>query len=91
VLRVVPLDHGRVSGAPLDPEDYESVVHAGRTLHERGWIKAYTLDEQVDAWKHIVESVDESYTLTIDGYTNDLAVRGWLDRRNDRSRTHSRR
>jgi hypothetical protein len=79
VFRVVLLDHGSVSDTPLDPEDYESVIYAGRTLHERGWIKAYTLNEQVDAWKHVVESVEDGYRLTIDDYTNDLAVRGWLD------------
>jgi len=62
------LDDGRVSDAPLGPEDYESVLDAGRILHERGWIKAYTLNEQVDAWQHIVKSVEEGYALTIDDY-----------------------
>jgi hypothetical protein len=74
------LDDGRVGDAPLGSEDYESVLNAGRILHERGWIKAYTLNEQVDAWQHVVESVEEGYALTIDDYTNDLDVRGWLDR-----------
>jgi len=52
------LDDGRVSDAPLGPEDYEAVLDTGRILHERGWIKAYTLNEQLDAWQHIVESVE---------------------------------
>ncbi len=73
------LDDGGVSDAPLGPEDYESLLDAGRILHERGWIKAYTLNEQVDAWQHMLESVEEGYALTIDDYTNDLYVRGWLD------------
>lgn len=68
-----------MSGAPLGPEDYQSVLDAGRILHERGWIKACTLNEQVDAWQHMVESVEKGYAFTIDAYTNDLDVRGWLD------------
>ena len=64
---------------PLGPEDYESVLDAGRILHERGWRKAYTLNERVDAWQQIVESVEDGYTLTVDDYVNDLYVRGWLD------------
>jgi hypothetical protein len=73
------LDDGGVSDVPLGPKDYESVLDAGRILHERGWIKVYTLNEQVDAWQHVVESVEEGYALTTDDYTNDLDVRGWLD------------
>src|SRR5258708_26001133 len=73
------LDDGGVSDAPVGREDYEAVLDAGRILHERGWIKAYTLNEQVDAWQHMLESVEEGYALTIDDYTNDLYVRGWLD------------
>jgi hypothetical protein len=73
------LDDGGVSDAPLGPKDYESVLHAGQVLHQGGWIKVYTLNEQVDAWQHVVESVEQGYTLTIDEYINDLAVRGWLD------------
>jgi hypothetical protein len=73
------LDDGGVSDMPLGPKDYESVLEAGRILHERGWKKVCTLNEQVDTWRHLVESVEDGYTLTIDDYTNDLYVRGWLD------------
>jgi hypothetical protein len=34
-----------VSNASLGPEDYQSVLDAERVLHERGWAKAYTLNE----------------------------------------------
>ena len=64
---------------PLGPKDYESVLYAGRTLHQRGWIKVYTLNEQVDAWQHMVEPVEKGYSRTIDANTNDLAVRDWID------------
>lgn len=63
----------------LGPKDYESVLDAGRILHERGWSKVFTLNEQVDAWQHVVELVEKGYSLTVDDYTNDLHVRGWLD------------
>ena len=50
------------------------MLDAGRVLHEPGWRKPYTLNEQVEAWRHIVESAEDGYTLTIDDFTNDLAV-----------------
>lgn len=56
------------------------MLYAGRILHERGRIKAFTLNEQVDAWMYMVESVEEGYALTIYDYANDLGVRRWLDR-----------
>ena len=34
---------------------------------------------KVEAWRHIVESAEDGYTLTIDDFTNDLAVRSWLE------------
>jgi 23S rRNA G2069 N7-methylase RlmK/C1962 C5-methylase RlmI len=67
-----------MSDAPLTTEDYQSVVDAGRILEERGWRRAYTVNEQVEAWQRLVESVEDGYPLTIDDYTNDLAVRQWL-------------
>ncbi len=50
-----------MSEVPPGPDDYQSVLDAGRILHERGWAKACTLNEQVDAWQHTVESVEEGY------------------------------
>jgi hypothetical protein len=37
------------------------------------------LNEQVDAWASLVESVEDGYTMTVDDYTNDLSVREWLE------------
>jgi hypothetical protein len=72
-------DDGEVSFVSLGPEDYQSVLDAGQVLHERGWVKPYTLNEQVSAWQSMVESVEDGYDLTIDDYVNDLDVRGWLN------------
>lgn len=72
-------DDCEVDDASLSAEDYQSVLNAGRVLHQRGWQGAYTLNERVEAWQHLVESVEDGYTPTIDDYTNDLAVRTWLD------------
>jgi hypothetical protein len=68
-----------VPDVPLSAEDHQSAADAGRTLHERGWRKVFTVNEQVDAWRAVVESVVDGYRLTIDDYTNDLSVREWLE------------
>jgi hypothetical protein len=65
--------------APLTAEDYQSVLDAGRTLHSRGWRSTFTVNEQVEARQKLVLSVEEGYRLTVDDYTNDLAVREWLE------------
>ena len=43
-----------------------------------GWRPA-TLDSQMDAWAELVSEVEVGYGMTIDDYTNDLAVREWLE------------
>jgi hypothetical protein len=67
-----------VSDEQLDKADYESVYAAMAELEQRGWRKA-TLNEQVAAWEALVAEVEQGYAMTVDDYTNDLAVREWLD------------
>lgn len=62
----------------LTPEDYESVHQAGRVLYERGWRKAFTVNEMTDAWKQLVVEVEAGYDQLVDEYTNDLSCRDWL-------------
>jgi hypothetical protein len=46
-------------------------------LEAAGWRKA-TLNERVADWESLVSEVEEGYGMTVDDYTNDLAVRQWL-------------
>ena len=62
----------------LDKADYDSVQVAVAALERRGWRKA-TLNERVAAWEALVEEVEQGYDMTVDDYTNDLAVRAWLE------------
>ena len=62
----------------LSSEDYESVLRAGRELHARGWRKAFTLNEMLDAYEALVVEVEQGYDQMVDEYTNDLACRDWL-------------
>lgn len=62
----------------LDKADYDSVYAAMAELERRGWRKA-TLNERVAAWEDLVREVVEGYAMTVDDYTNDLAVREWLE------------
>jgi hypothetical protein len=62
----------------LTARDNESVDHAGRLLRERGWKKAFTLDEMMTAWEQLVAKVELGYSDMVDEYTNDLACRDWL-------------
>lgn len=62
----------------LRPEDYDSVDRAGHILHERGWRKAFTLDEMMRAWERLVAQIESGYDGMADEYTNDLACRDWL-------------
>ncbi|MDE8589176.1 hypothetical protein [Arthrobacter sp. NQ4] len=59
-------------------EDNESLDQAGRILRERGWKKAFTLDEMMTAWEQLVAQVELGYSDMVDEYTNDLACRDWL-------------
>jgi hypothetical protein len=69
-----------VTDFQASPEDYQSVIDAGRRLHDAGWPEAWTVNHQLDAWRQLVDQVEQGdYTMTVDDYTNDLAVREWLD------------
>jgi hypothetical protein len=63
----------------LDKADYDSVYAAMAELEQQGWRKA-TLNERVAAWEALVDEVEQGYDMTVYDYTNDLAVREWLDR-----------
>ena len=47
-------------------------------MTERGWREA-TLNQMLDQWAAVVDGVVRGYSMTVDDYTNDLAVREWLD------------
>jgi len=63
----------------MTAEDYVSVERAQQAMEERGW-RPGTLNEYVDGWASLAEEVEVGYSMTVDDYTNDLAVREWLDR-----------
>lgn len=67
-----------MSDEQLDKADYDSVYAAMSELEQRGWRKA-TVNERVAAWEALVDAVEQGYDMTVDDYTNDLAVREWLD------------
>jgi len=62
----------------MTAEDYDSVQRAQQALVDRGWRQG-TLNEHVDGWASLVGVVEAGYTMTVDDYTNDLAVRQWLE------------
>jgi len=62
----------------MTAEDYASVERAQQTLEDRGW-RPGTLNEHVDGWATLVGIVEVGYSMTVDDYTNDLAVREWLE------------
>ena len=62
----------------MTPADYESVEHAGRVLHGRGWRKKFSVNEMTDAWRGLVAEVEAGYDQVVYEYTNDLSCRDWL-------------
>jgi hypothetical protein len=60
-------------------EDYDSVRTAVGAMTAAGW-RETTLNEAVGRWEQLVASVEDGYSMTVDDYTNDLAVREWLER-----------
>jgi hypothetical protein len=58
-------------------DDYASIDRAADELQRRGWVRRYSLDEAIDDWSSLVDTVEIGYTLTIDDYTNDVSVRQW--------------
>jgi hypothetical protein len=75
-------DAGSMEKPSLTAEDYESIRDASDALHARGWRDAFSLNGQLRAWEDLIGLVEGrhgGYTLTVDDYTNDLAVRKWLE------------
>jgi hypothetical protein len=62
----------------MTAEDYESIDCALRELHPRGWRKALTLNEMLEAWASLVAEVERGYDQMVYEYTNDMACRDWL-------------
>jgi hypothetical protein len=62
----------------LTAEDYESVERAGRVLYERGWRQPFSVNEVVDAWRVLIEQVEQGYDDVVYEYINDLSCRDWL-------------
>lgn len=62
----------------LSAADYESIDRAAHELHERGWLRAYSLDEMLEAWGALVSEIEQGYDQMAVEYTNDLACRDWL-------------
>lgn len=61
------------------PEDYASVDRAGEELRNRGWRKAFSVNEVVEAWGEFVCTVEEGYHFGLDEYWNDLNIRRWAE------------
>lgn len=59
----------------MEPHDEPT---AGEVLHQRGWRKAFTVQEMVDKWAWLVGKVEDGYSDLVDEYTNDLYSRNWL-------------
>jgi hypothetical protein len=59
----------------MEPRDEQA---AGEFLHQRGWRKAFTVQEMVDKWAWLVAKVESGYRDLVDEYTNDLYSRNWL-------------
>uniref|UniRef100_A0AAU2VS02 Uncharacterized protein n=1 Tax=Streptomyces sp. NBC_00008 TaxID=2903610 RepID=A0AAU2VS02_9ACTN len=53
-------------------------AEVGELLHRRGWRKAFTATEMVEAWATLVGAIERGYGYDIYEYTNDLYSRNWL-------------
>jgi tetratricopeptide (TPR) repeat protein len=73
--RVLRTEHDH---AEATEADYASVRTAQAALEARGW-RSSSLNEAVEDWSGLVATVERGYRMTIDDYTNDLAIRGWLE------------
>jgi hypothetical protein len=67
-----------MSDLELTADDYASVEHADRLLHQQGWRRVLTPNEMTDAWAQLIDQVAEGYHMCVDEYTNDLSCRDWL-------------
>jgi hypothetical protein len=61
----------------LTAEDYESLEHASKVLHERGELDV-SFDQMMNIWKWLVTHIESEYDEMVDEYTNDLGSRDWL-------------
>lgn len=47
-------------------------------LQQRGWRKAFTVEERVHDWAWMVTTVQNGYSDLVEEYANDLYCRNWL-------------
>ncbi|SNR78405.1 hypothetical protein [Actinoplanes regularis] len=50
----------------------------GQLLHQRGWRKAFTVEDRVNDWAWMVTTVENGYSDVVEEYANDLYCRNWL-------------
>ena len=63
----------------LNEDDYKSIQRAGHVLAEQKWRRTFTLNQMLDAWKDLVEDLDEGYDSTFAyEWHDDLRYRDWL-------------
>lgn len=64
----------------LSEDDYTSVRRAGHVLAEQGWRHAFTLNQMLDAWQNLIETLEsEGYDATFAfEWHDDLRCRDWL-------------
>ncbi|MBA9003475.1 hypothetical protein [Thermomonospora cellulosilytica] len=67
-------------GERLSEEDYASIHRAGRLLAEQGWGAVVTLNQMMDAWRELVETLEQEEYDSIFAYEwdHDLRCRDWL-------------
>ena len=58
--------------------DLGNEAAVGELLRQRGWRKAFTVEEMVDKWAWLVEEVENGYADMVEEYVNDLYSRNWL-------------
>lgn len=65
---------------PLTAEDYESVHRAGRLLAEQGWSRVFTLNQMLQDWQELIETLEEEdYDCVFaHEWDHDLRCRDWL-------------
>ncbi|MFD7914472.1 hypothetical protein ACFV30_27770 [Streptomyces sp. NPDC059752] len=53
-------------------------IEVGELLHQRGWRRAFTVTESVNAWAALVGLIERGYGDHVYVYANDLYCRDWL-------------
>ncbi|HEX8627239.1 MAG TPA: hypothetical protein VF755_03600 [Catenuloplanes sp.] len=51
---------------------------AGEVLRQRGWRKAFTVDEMINKWARLVAEVEAGYDDMVEEYINELHSRNWV-------------